>query len=336
MKQLLEAGVHFGHQTRRWNPKMKEYIFTERNGIYIIDLQKTVRKVEEAYNFVRSIGHDPNILVSTDDGNTWSYGGKLFTDATVGYVNGYVKYASNDRDRIDFITTEHHPRDFNNSVYHGYISGGRIHRSDGTIVDDDIFSPPAPGPTALTKVFAAGTAIGGDVMTRCWTTDLAVDDSGNPFGVFTCRANDEPANSNFSDHRFLYARFDGSAWRAHILAEAGGPLWAAEQDYVGGAAVDPQDGNVVYISAPIDPRDGSALAKHEIFKGVTPDGGDTWQWTPVTLNSSVANLRPVVPRWTSDRTAVLWCRGTMRSSQDYDMKIVGVIEPRALLAGISP
>ena len=53
MKQLLEAGVHFGHQTRRWNPKMAPYIFTERNGIYIIDLQKTVRKVEEAYNFVR-------------------------------------------------------------------------------------------------------------------------------------------------------------------------------------------------------------------------------------------------------------------------------------------
>ncbi|MBQ4610882.1 MAG: 30S ribosomal protein S2, partial [Clostridia bacterium] len=50
MKQLLEAGVHFGHQTRRWNPKMKEYIFTERNGIYIIDLQKTVKKAEEAYN----------------------------------------------------------------------------------------------------------------------------------------------------------------------------------------------------------------------------------------------------------------------------------------------
>ena len=55
MKQLLEAGVHFGHQTRRWNPKMKEYIFTERNGIYIIDLQKTVKKIEEAYNFVRDL-----------------------------------------------------------------------------------------------------------------------------------------------------------------------------------------------------------------------------------------------------------------------------------------
>ena len=53
MKQLLEAGVHFGHQTRRWNPKMAKYIFTERNGIYIIDLQKTVKKVDEAYNFIR-------------------------------------------------------------------------------------------------------------------------------------------------------------------------------------------------------------------------------------------------------------------------------------------
>ncbi|MCI5925104.1 MAG: 30S ribosomal protein S2 [Oscillospiraceae bacterium] len=53
MKQLLEAGVHFGHQTRRWNPKMARYIFTERNGIYIIDLQKTVKKLEEAYNFVK-------------------------------------------------------------------------------------------------------------------------------------------------------------------------------------------------------------------------------------------------------------------------------------------
>ena len=63
MKQLLEAGVHFGHQTRRWNPKMKEYIFTERNGIYIIDLQKTVKKIDEAYNFVRDIAmNDGTIL----------------------------------------------------------------------------------------------------------------------------------------------------------------------------------------------------------------------------------------------------------------------------------
>ncbi|NLX64419.1 MAG: 30S ribosomal protein S2 [Clostridiaceae bacterium] len=63
MKQLLEAGVHFGHQTRRWNPKMAEYIFTERNGIYIIDLQKTVKKIEEAYFFIRDLAMEGgNIL----------------------------------------------------------------------------------------------------------------------------------------------------------------------------------------------------------------------------------------------------------------------------------
>ena len=63
MKQLLEAGVHFGHQTRRWNPKMAEYIFTERNGIYIIDLQKTVKKLDEAYMFVRDLAADGGEII---------------------------------------------------------------------------------------------------------------------------------------------------------------------------------------------------------------------------------------------------------------------------------
>ncbi|SFM31778.1 SSU ribosomal protein S2P [Gracilibacillus orientalis] len=63
MKQLLEAGVHFGHQTRRWNPKMKKYIFTERNGIYIIDLQKTVKKVEQAYNFVKEVAENDGTVL---------------------------------------------------------------------------------------------------------------------------------------------------------------------------------------------------------------------------------------------------------------------------------
>ena len=63
MKALLEAGVHFGHQTRRWNPKMAPFIYTERNGIYIIDLQKTVKKLEEAYNFVRSLSEEGKTLL---------------------------------------------------------------------------------------------------------------------------------------------------------------------------------------------------------------------------------------------------------------------------------
>ncbi len=63
MRQLLEAGVHFGHQTRRWNPKMAKYIFTERNGIYIIDLQQTVKKIDEAFNFLREVAGNGEVIL---------------------------------------------------------------------------------------------------------------------------------------------------------------------------------------------------------------------------------------------------------------------------------
>ncbi len=63
MKQLLEAGVHFGHQTRRWNPKMEEYIFTERNGIYIIDLQKTVKMIDTAYNYMKDVAANGGVVL---------------------------------------------------------------------------------------------------------------------------------------------------------------------------------------------------------------------------------------------------------------------------------
>ena len=63
MKQLLEAGVHFGHQTRRWNPKMEEYIFTERNGIYIIDLQKTVKLIDTAYNYMKDVAANDGVAL---------------------------------------------------------------------------------------------------------------------------------------------------------------------------------------------------------------------------------------------------------------------------------
>lgn len=63
MKQLLEAGVHFGHQTRRWNPKMKKYIFTERNGIYIIDLQKTVKLVDAAYDYMKNVAEEGGVAL---------------------------------------------------------------------------------------------------------------------------------------------------------------------------------------------------------------------------------------------------------------------------------
>ncbi|MGI6559183.1 MAG: 30S ribosomal protein S2 [Limnochordia bacterium] len=109
MKQLLEAGVHFGHQTRRWNPKMKPYIFTERNGIYIIDLQQTVRRVEEAYNFVRDTVRDGGTLLFV--GTKKQAQDTVFEEATrcgMSYVNqrwlgGTLTNFRTIRSRIEYL-----------------------------------------------------------------------------------------------------------------------------------------------------------------------------------------------------------------------------------------
>jgi len=319
------------HDAREWRPEKsfdwsaylaavsaKDHV-TYSNLFYLPAENRT-------YDFARAVNDDPSILISTDQGDSWSFGAKLLTEERVGYVNGYVKYATNGVDRIDFITTEHHPRDFNNSIYHGYIKGGKLFRSDGTVVDADLFHGTGHPQTELTKIFAANSIYNGDTMTHAWTMDLHLDSAGQPCALISARANDLPQNTNFSDHRFFYVRFDGRDWKVHPLAKAGACLWRAEEDYTGLATLDPSDVNVVYISTTIDPRDDTPLRVHEIYKGVTADRGQTWAWTPITQDSSVDNLRPMVPIWSGGNTALLWFRGTMSRSQHYDSAIVGTIE----------
>jgi hypothetical protein len=113
---------------------------------------------------------------------------------------------------------------------------------------------------------------------------------------------------------------------------------AAEKDFVAGKLITfndkgawcwYQDDRVIVdpvIGTPIDPRDETRLAMHEIFKGVTADGGATWNWTPITRNSTVDNLRPIVPRWDAAHQGVLWLRGSMSRSQDYNMQVVGLVD----------
>lgn len=280
------------------------------------------------YAFARAVNDDPTILVSTDDGGTFDYGGKLFTRPKIGYVNGYTRYSSNGTDRIDLITTDHHPRDYDNSIYHGYISGGALHRSDGTVVHDAVLDPEAPSQVELTTILATGSELGGARLTHAWTTDLRHgrgDQAGQLAAVLTARAGDEPENSNFSDHRFVYARFDGETWQTRHLAMAGANLLPHEEDYTGLAAIDPYDLDSLYLSSPVDPRDGSSLAHHEIFHGRTGDGGATWTWTAVTEGSNVDNLRPIVAPGDPDRRPLLWFRGSMTASQRYDCEIVAIV-----------
>ena len=272
----------------------------------------------KTYNFTRTVGFDPNYLVSTDDGSTWAYGGKLLQDpANANNRRPYLKYASNDTDRVHFITTEGHPRDTNNGVYHGYMQNGTLFRSDGTAVGALGSSPSA---NAFMPLLTPDQVINGTTRNHGWTTDLSLDAAGNPVAVFTSRV-----NASTSDHRMYYGRFDGTNWHVNEMARAGGFLYAAESDYTGLAAINPRDPNTVYISTDINPQNNAALAHYEIFKGVTANNGATWTWTPVTQNSTVDNIRPIIPKW-SGGTAVMWMRGTYTTYTDYDLSIVGLVE----------
>ncbi|HEY8472876.1 MAG TPA: BNR-4 repeat-containing protein [Natronosporangium sp.] len=282
------------------------------------------------YCFARAVNDDPCALVSDDAGETWKYGGKLFTREKVGYVNGYTRYTS-DGSRIDLVTTDHHPRDFDNAIYHGYLTGAGLHRSDGTVVNPAGVGDPAPSQVELTTVLPASSRWGDRWLTHCWTTDLRRASDGTIAAVLTARASDAPGSAEVGldpwrpvpDLRFVYARLaPGGEWRVHELAKAGPGLLPHEQDYTGLAAIDPYDLSSVYLSTPIDPRDGSQLPHYEIFHGRTGDGGASWHWRAVTERSGVDNLRPIVVPGDPDQLPLLWFRGTMTASQHFRCEVV--------------
>ncbi len=268
------------------------------------------------YNFSRILNWDPTVMTSDDYGSTWSSGGTLMTMGGSS-DRPYVRYFSNG-ERIHFITTEEHPRDFDNSVYHGYVVDGVSYDSDGAVVDGNIFDGSGPAPTAFTPVFVTGTTFGGVPMRRAWTIDVAIDDS-DPVVVFIARA-----NGSTSDHRFFYGRHtSGSGWSVHEVAAAGGYLYPSEDDYTGLASIDPDETNVIVLSTDIDPRNGSPTPNYEMYQGRTDDGGATWSWIALTENSGVDNLRPLIPRFEDGFERVMvWMRGAYASYTSWTTDVV--------------
>jgi autotransporter-associated beta strand protein len=273
----------------------------------------------QLYNFTRHTNFDPNVQTWDAVNQAWDNRGKLLTQGGGG-DRPYVRYAS-DGEKIHFIATEEHPRDFLNSIYHGYVQDGQLFDTDGNVVDANIFDGAGVSPTALTRVFANGSASHGVTMNRAWTISMEVDNTGRPVAIFSARANDDD-----EDHRFFYARHNGADWVVNEMAHAGGFLYHPENDYTGLASIDPDNPNVVYMSSEIDPITGSATAsgKYELYKGVTGDFGQNWDWTAITQNSTMDNLRPVVPQWDGENTAVTWMRGTYDSYTSWDTQVVGI------------
>jgi len=300
------------------------------------------------YNFHRSSqdgtsGNNPNYMLSEDGGESFHYGGRLLFwtpskgDPKYTGIDGgrpYLKYASNDVDTIHFVATEDHPRAYDNGIYHGYIKDGEIHRSDGSLVGPlSTTEHTEIGPTDLTRVFE------GDPDDVAWTIDLHLGETGNPYTVFSVQKDgaaertETGATEVGQDHRYYYARWDGIEWHSHEMAYAGTRLYPGEDDYTGLAALHPHDPSTVYISTNADPDTGEPLVSeaderrhHEIFEGVTADGGQSWEWTPVTQDSTADNLRPIVPIWEHGGTALLWLRGSLRTYTDYDLDVIGLID----------
>lgn len=290
-------------------------------------------------NFGREDQRSPNIAWSTDAGSTWQYGGKLTVPSkAVAYSNGYFRFTGNGTDRVDFIATEHHPRDFNNGVFHGYIQGGKSYDSAGKLLDDDLTDERAPSPEQFTPIFRPVPENSPEVergLHRGWTVDLGYWAPGQPHALFSARrgttpwpldAKRTPQNSGAADHRLFYARCRQGVWQTTELCKLGRPLYVPEQDYTGLGALDPADPNRLFVSTYIDPRDGRELAHRELWRGQTADGGATWSWTPLTWNSTADNCRPVVPVWDGTHQALLWWRGRYISQRSYDTALVGLLD----------
>lgn len=320
------------HDPSAWRP---EQTFTHEvrvcySNLFLLDDEHGKPRLVD---FARADGYDPNWFVSDDDGTSWRYGGKLHTgpggnDQTS--QRPYVKYAARGTGELHFVTTDGHPRDEDNSVYHGVLRRGVLYGSAGvrlgalsTQRTSELRSP------AFTTVFATGTQFGGTALRHAWTVDLHVDGEGRPYAALSARA-----DAQGEDHRFLYARWTGERWDTVELCRAGGHLYEAENDYTGLVALHPLDPNVLFVSTPVDPRDGARLRHYELFFGRTGDAGASWAWTPVTWASDVDNLRPIVPIWDAGHTALLWLRGAIRTYTDWTAEVVGRVVATSELASL--
>jgi hypothetical protein len=317
------------------------------------------------YSFSRSVGYDPNYSIfsglnpTNDSSLSYSYGGHFLywvnqnngvNGANGGNGRPYVKYASNATDTIWFVTTNDHPQNYFNSLYAGYLTFnaagvGTVHKSDGSTVagGNGLLSTaqapfPAPAnndtaaiasgtgysysPTAFTQIFA-----GNGNSVASWASDIKLDSSGNPFLVFSVRKNNPGDAFIANSLDYYYARWNGAAWQTHRMGYAGSPLYNSQNDYAGLAALDPLNPNTVFISTNYTPDTDVALPHWEIYRGVTADGGNTWNWAAITANSTVDNIRPLVNVIDPDDISLIWMRGTYTAYTNFNTAVVGVIMP---------
>ena len=195
---------------------------------------------------------------------------------------------------------------------------------DASLMDASSTNSGAKDISAYTRVFQTGSTIKGVQLNHAWNHDIVRYADGTIAILWQARV--AGTGTDDPDKRILYARFDGTSWKSTYLVKAGTKLYASEQDYTGLSALDPNDPTTIYVSTFYDPSNDTTMSsKREIWRGTTCDKGATFTWTPVTARSTMDNIRPIVPKWDGNHTALLWLKGTYTSAQSYNFVTVGTI-----------
>lgn len=291
------------------------------------------------YNFCRNLNFNPTIFTSTTGGTNWS-APQHFIQTGAGGTRPYVKYASDYTNRVDFLYTDGHPRDVNNSLYHLYYQSNAFYKTDGTLVKNyanlPLLHDSGERGSVIYQYNAADQADPNQWIPtgRAWCWETAYQSNGAPVCVFTVQRDNIAPGSSLTDRiYYYYARWTGTNWQNRFIAQAGRPLYNAEDDYAGGICIDPIEPNVIYISSnaqnPFNLTDTTnvtlrASERYELWRGVTRDGGLTFSWTQVTTNSEQDNLRPYIPRRNGGERCVIWFRGKYSTYTSYLCSIVGL------------
>lgn len=250
----------------------------------------------KVYSFGRWTGFKPNFITSTDNGKTWSDPVVVISSKKLDTNNRpYVKYYSDGKSKIHLLFTDGHPNSEPlNSVYYCYYENNAFWRADGSKIAN--FDQLPFHPSDATVVYKATAETG-----KAWIFDIVVDRKGRPVVAYTRY----PTNEK---HQYYYAVYDNGKWNDNHLIDSG--KWfpqtpegkkEREENYSGGLTIDPLNPTVVYFSHEIN-------GVFEISKAETGNFGKTWKTTAITRNSTLDNVRPVVPRYKKpgDRNVLFW------------------------------
>lgn len=331
--RITKPNSEFNQWQDEVKAKRKDKV-TYANLMHLSDMNEGKGRI---YNFYRGLNFNPTFDISDDNGKTWSKGTHFIKNEG----RPYVKYISNNQDTIHFVTTEQHPRVFDNSIYHGYLKNNKVYQSNGQLAHDM-----ADGPLSveqLSKVYQGGK------NNVAWTTDIQLDNQGNPYTVFSVQMNDGDKNRHKGqlhgdDMRYYFAKWQQpkwwafwqqAKWQVNEIAYAGTRLYDKEQDYTGLAALYPNNPYKMVISTNVNPDTGKALISEadgkqhwELYLGESHNQGQDWSWHAITEHSTQDNIRPVIPiNPESDDTYLLWMKGTYVSYQAMDTDIVMLKNP---------